>query len=127
MSVHLAERAAMSQEDMHLLRNLIVLPVVLSAFESDLVLFESNPNLTSYRALAVRTIARIRSDMQRLTDNLRKRGIEVFAEKRNENGINRAFTYQGKRGMYALRWGTFDTEIALLTDYYLGNLAESAD
>jgi len=119
--------SAVPAEHMHLIRNLVILPVVLSAFECDKMYFEKNHNsgvMSPYAAVAQRAINRIRDDIDRLTDTLRQQGIEVYAEKRNQNGINRVFNFQGSRNVYALRWGAFDAEIDLLTNYYLGNLAE---
>ncbi|MEF3304595.1 hypothetical protein [Paenibacillus sp. GYB003] len=124
MSVQFAESVEVTAEDMHLIRNLVILPVVLSAFESDIIFFESNRSpMTQYVTVAQRAITRIQADMERLGKILRKRGIVVYDERRNQNGINRPFNYRGKRNVYALRWGTFDAEITLLTDYYLGNLS----
>lgn len=128
MSVHLApyaDQIDVSSEDMHLIRNLVILPVIVSAFESDRIYFESKEAMTPYAAVARRAIARIQSDIERIAESLRQRGIDVYAERRNQNGINRIFKYRGKRNIYTLRWGTFDAEIALLTDYYLGNLTEA--
>ncbi|TMV48741.1 hypothetical protein FE783_16980 [Paenibacillus mesophilus] len=109
-----------SADDMVLIRNLVILPVVLSAFESDRTFFASNSAMTPYVRLADLTISRIHADIERLTEGLKRRGIEVYAEKRNRNGINRTFRHNGKRNVYSLYWGAFDAEIALLTDYYLG-------
>lgn len=122
------ERVAVSPEDMHLIRNLVILPVVLSAFECDKSYFENNkgPGIMSHYVTVVqRAINRIKGDMERLFRTLRGRGIDVFEERRSRNGINRVFTFAGQRSVYALYWGAFDAEIDLLTNYYLGNLTES--
>lgn len=128
MSTQLHTRALVPAEEMHLIRNLVILPVVLSAFECDKMYFEKNLNnsgvMSPYAAVAQRAINRIKDDIERLTHTLRNQGIEVYEEKRNQNGINRVFKYLGSRNVYALRWGAFDAEIDLLTNYYLGNLAE---
>ena len=118
--------STLSAEDMVLIRNLVVLPVVLSAFESDQTYFSANSAMTPYARLANRTISRIRADIERLTESLNRRGIEVYAEKRHRNGIIRTFRHNGKRNVYSLYWGTCDAEIAILTDYYLGLNIEAA-
>jgi hypothetical protein len=50
-----------SAEDMVLIRNLVVLPVVLSAFEADRSYFVANTAMTPYARLTDLTISRIRT------------------------------------------------------------------
>jgi hypothetical protein len=113
-------------EEEHLFRNLVILPVVLSAFESDRIYFERDHSvaMTPYVRVVQRAIARIMEDIEQLTHLLRLRGIEVFVEKRNRDGIHRVFTCRGNRSVYRLFWGSFDGEITLLTDYYLRHVTE---
>lgn len=118
-------RAVTSPSVIQLIRNITILPVVRSNFESDNLYFDTHNRYgypSPYASAARRAIRRIDSDLETLKSSLRAAGVKLGDEERNTLGVTRTFDYGGERRTFALRWGTFEGEIELLMHYYLGNL-----
>jgi hypothetical protein len=125
MSVQTTTHAIPSPDVKQLIRNMMILPVVRSNFECDKMVFEKNElreHRSPYAAVAQRAIDRIDEDVAKIGSVLRAAGLRLSEEKRDAASITRVADYRGKRREFALRWGTFEGELELLTDYYLGNL-----
>ncbi|WP_146250291.1 hypothetical protein [Paenibacillus flagellatus] len=112
-----------SAEELQLLRNAALLPVVLSVFEADLAVARDEgtfPIPGPYIALIRRAVRRLAGDIARTERLLRQCGIEIWGEGRSHREIALQYDCRGDRGRYALTRGMFAGELELLMDYYLG-------
>ncbi|TMV47538.1 hypothetical protein FE783_21300 [Paenibacillus mesophilus] len=130
MSVQIHSRTISSPDVKQLIRNMMILPVVRSNFECDKRVFEKS-KLYEYRspyaAVAQRAITRIDADVAKIGSIFRTIGLRLGEEEGDPAWITRVADYRGERHAFALRWGTFEGELELLTDYYLGNLSARDD
>lgn len=112
-----------SPEEMQILRNATLLPVVLSIFTADKDKTENEGPFvfsTPYLAVMERAISRIGEDMAITERELRRRGIVLYGEERNYREVSREYDCRGRRAKYTLIRGMFGGELELLMDYYLG-------
>jgi hypothetical protein len=130
MSVQINSRVIPSPDVKQLIRNMMILPVVRSNFECDKMVFEKSKLYeyhSPYAAVAQRAITRIDADVAKIRSVFHTIGLRLGEEERDPAWITRVADYRGERQAFALRWGTFEGELELLTDYYLGNLSACDD
>lgn len=125
MSVPVNKRILASADVLQLMRNMMILPVVRSNFESDQIVFEKSSRYdwrSPYAAVAERAIKRIDADVANVACTLHNAGYTIGEEERERDRITRIVDCRGERQSFTLRYGTFEGELELLMDYYLGNL-----
>lgn len=130
MSVQIDPRVISSPDVKQLIRNMMILPIVRSNFECDKRVFEKSKHdeyRSPYATVAQRAITRIDADVAKIGSIFRTIGLRLGEEERDSARITRAADYRGERHVVTLRWGTFEGEQELLTDYYLGNLSACDD
>lgn len=110
-----------NDEDRALVKQYIIFPLVLTAFERDSAIISS----------AVKTpepyVERITLAMDSLTHDItdikrqfRDRGIKVYEQTRDADGVYAKFQCRGYHGNMTLRWSFINPEAAILMRKYLG-------
>ena len=121
MSLQSHVHSGASPEEMQILRNATLLPVVLSVFTADKDKTEGTFVFAApYLAVIERAITRIGEDIAATERELRRRGIVLYGEERNYREVSREYDCRGRRAKYTLERGMFGGELELLMDYYLG-------
>ncbi len=95
-----------TEEDLYLIREFILLPLILSAFERDKSAIDKSLIKTKkpYIDTIQRAMDRITEELSIIHKEFKKRGIKVFDGQRNEKGILYSYHCRGYKRDIEILW-----------------------
>lgn len=110
-------------EDSHLVYELMLLPIVLTVLNRDLHAIEKSTIRMKgiYTDLLSHAMDTVHSDMMRVKKELKKKGIKVYEEFRNDLGITCKFVCRGWHSEAMLIWSLVKMEVETRIRRYLLN------
>lgn len=109
-------------EDIHLLREYILLPIVITIFERDLNEIRTSKIKIKepYIDALNRCIDRALLDHALVKRELTKKGIKIFAQTKNKDGIMVQYECRGYRYSFLPHWYYLKGLVEMRIRYYLG-------
>jgi len=112
---------SITYEDSQLVYELMLLPIVLTVLTRDLHTIEKSPLRMKkiYHDLLVKAIDSVHADMVKVKRELRKKGIKIYEEFRNDLGITCKYVCRGWHSEAMLIWSLVKIEVETRIRRYL--------
>ncbi|MCM3175923.1 hypothetical protein [Paenibacillus sp. MER 99-2] len=110
-----------TDEDRALVKSHIILPRVLTAFERDAALINTTLKTPApYTDLITEAQRKITADIYEIRKAFRTRGIKVYEELSDIDGVTARYKCRGYESEMRLRWSMMGADASLVMRKYLG-------
>jgi hypothetical protein len=112
-----------TDQEMQLIKNFVILPLVLNVFERDKQRIEKEQlfkTFQPYVAMFDLVISRIMQDLTRVRKEMRKRGIKVYDSERKVDKLSHEYMCRGYMGNFEMLWSTIRSDVEIVMNHYLG-------
>lgn len=102
-----------TEEDLHLIKECVLLPILLDALERDLSVLGKTPLKMGafYSMLLRRAQDQITIDLVRLRKQMRAHGLKIYEERRTELGVEAHYLCRGYHHKCSMLWGYVRAEL----------------
>jgi len=110
-----------TQEDRALIKSHIILPRVLTAFERDIALINTTLKTPGpYVDVIAEAQRKITADIYEIRKQFRTRGIKVYEEVADNDGVVARYKCRGYESEMRLRWSSMAPQASVVMRKYLG-------
>ncbi|KLU55486.1 hypothetical protein EL84_25940 [Paenibacillus sp. VT-400] len=110
-----------TSEDHTLLKSHIILPRVLTAFERDIALINATLKTPGpYVDVIAEAQRKLTADLYEVRKGFRTRGIKVYEEVTDSDGVTARYKCRGYESQMRIRWAFMSAEAGVLMRKYLG-------
>lgn len=110
-----------TQEDRTLIKSHIILPRVLTAFERDIALINTTLKTPGpYVDVIAEAQRKVTADIYDIRKQFRTRGIKVYEEVADNDGVTARYKCRGYESEMILRWSSMAPQASVVMRKYLG-------
>jgi hypothetical protein len=110
-----------TEEDLRLVKEVILLPILLDVLESDIQTFMTVP--LKMDVIYIKTLQlvqdRTMSDLTILRGELRKHGIRIYEQQRTQLGVEAQYLCRGYHHKFSMLWGLVKSEVKVRLSIYM--------
>ncbi|WNQ09343.1 hypothetical protein MJA45_17095 [Paenibacillus aurantius] len=109
-------------QDQALIKEFILLPILLTVLERNRIKIESSTMKlkAAYLEMLDKVMKTVHTDLTAVRRQLRRRGVQVYLETKDEEGIRHLYVYQGYSDRVFLRWVFVEAELRIRFAAYFG-------